>query len=153
MNIWQWRTYSETKVCLHNGWRRSSNLVWTGGRTFGLREGGFSYCTIAARVQWSNSIVMTTRRGPMSTEQLQKLAVGNCKFRHLFHMEVNDCTATSIQLSTHWSTATGVLMSASSIRGSLLHRGLRARVPLYRILLMTNHRRLRLQWAHEQRAW
>ncbi|GFX61873.1 transposable element Tcb1 transposase [Trichonephila clavipes] len=34
-----------------------------------------------------------------------------------------------------WSTATGVLMSASSIRRCVLHRGLRARVPLYRIPL------------------
>ncbi|GFT38220.1 transposable element Tcb1 transposase [Trichonephila clavipes] len=26
-------------------------------------------------------------------------------------------------------------------------------VPLYRIPLTANHRQLRLQWAHEQRAW
>ncbi|GFS68758.1 HTH_Tnp_Tc3_2 domain-containing protein [Trichonephila clavipes] len=44
-------------------------------------------------------------------------------------------------------------MSASPIRRRLLHRGLRARVPLYRILLTANHRRLHLQWAHEPRAW
>ncbi|GFT40622.1 uncharacterized protein TNCV_3007961 [Trichonephila clavipes] len=51
------------------------------------------------------------------------------------------------------STATGILMSASSIHRRLLHRGLRARVPLYRNPLMANHRRLRLHWAHEHRAW
>ena len=44
-------------------------------------------------------------------------------------------------------------MSASSIRRRLLHRGLRARVPLYRIPLTVNHRYLRLQWAHEHRPW
>ncbi|GFX51987.1 HTH_Tnp_Tc3_2 domain-containing protein [Trichonephila clavipes] len=44
-------------------------------------------------------------------------------------------------------------MSASSIRRRLLHRGLRSRVPLRRIPLTTNHRWLRLQWAHENRAW
>ncbi|GFV46303.1 transposable element Tcb2 transposase [Trichonephila clavipes] len=44
-------------------------------------------------------------------------------------------------------------MSASSIRRCLLHRGLRARVPLDRIPLTANHRQLRLQWAHEHRAW
>ncbi|GFW32390.1 transposable element Tcb1 transposase [Trichonephila clavipes] len=44
-------------------------------------------------------------------------------------------------------------MSASSIRQRLLHRGFRARVPLRRIPLTANHRRLRLQWAHEHRAW
>ncbi|GFT62440.1 hypothetical protein TNCV_2899741 [Trichonephila clavipes] len=37
------------------------------------------------------------------------------------------------QLAAHWSTTTDVLTSASSIRRCLLHRGLRARVPLYRI--------------------
>ena len=43
-------------------------------------------------------------------------------------------------------------MSALSVRRRLLHRGLRARVPLYRIPLMTNHRRLHLQWAHEHKV-
>ncbi|GFW81186.1 transposable element Tc1 transposase [Trichonephila clavipes] len=59
----------------------------------------------------------------------------------------------SRQLEALWSTATCVLMSASSIHRRMLHRGLRVRVPLYRILLTANHRRLRLQWAHEHRAW
>ncbi|GFW93563.1 putative DD41D transposase [Trichonephila clavipes] len=44
-------------------------------------------------------------------------------------------------------------MTASSIYRRLLHRGLRARVPLYRISLTANHQRLRLQWAYEHRAW
>ncbi|GFW39471.1 transposable element Tcb1 transposase [Trichonephila clavipes] len=44
-------------------------------------------------------------------------------------------------------------MSASSIRRCLLHRGLRARVLLYKIPLTANHRRLRLQWDREHRAW
>ncbi|GFW73712.1 uncharacterized protein TNCV_1541661 [Trichonephila clavipes] len=44
-------------------------------------------------------------------------------------------------------------MSASSFRRRLLHRGLRARVLLYRIPLMANHQRMCLQWAHEHRAW
>ncbi|GFW90880.1 transposable element Tc1 transposase [Trichonephila clavipes] len=44
-------------------------------------------------------------------------------------------------------------MSASSIRGRLLHRRLRARMPLYRIPLTANHGRLRLQWTQEHRAW
>ncbi|GFX54694.1 transposable element Tc1 transposase [Trichonephila clavipes] len=66
---------------------------------------------------------------------------------------MNDHTASYRQLSARWSTATGVLMSASSIRRRLLHLGLRANVPLYRIPLTANHRRLRLHWAHEHRAW
>ncbi|GFV23410.1 transposable element Tcb2 transposase [Trichonephila clavipes] len=68
-------------------------------------------------------------------------------------MAVNDHTASSRQLAARWSTATGVLMSASSIRRRLLHRGFRARVPLYRIPLTANHRRLRLQLVHEHRSW
>ncbi|GFX90392.1 transposable element Tcb2 transposase [Trichonephila clavipes] len=68
-------------------------------------------------------------------------------------MTVYDNTASSRQLAAHWLTATGVLMSASSIHRCLLHRVLRARVPLNRIPLMANHRRLHLQWAHEYRAW
>ncbi|GFV50638.1 transposable element Tcb2 transposase [Trichonephila clavipes] len=68
-------------------------------------------------------------------------------------MVVNDRTASSRQLEGSWSTATGVLMLASSIRRRLLHGGLRARVLLYRIHLTANHRWLRLQWAHEHSAW
>nr|XP_042910796.1 uncharacterized protein LOC107441252 [Parasteatoda tepidariorum] len=68
-------------------------------------------------------------------------------------MAVNDRTASSRQLAAHWSTATGVQLSASSIRRRLLRRGLRARVPLYRIPLTADHRRLRRQWALEHRDW
>ncbi|PRD27150.1 UNVERIFIED_CONTAM: hypothetical protein NCL1_36157 [Trichonephila clavipes] len=44
-------------------------------------------------------------------------------------------------------------MSTLSICRRLLHHGLRAKVPLYRIPLTTIDRRLHLQWAHEHRAW
>ncbi|GFU38295.1 transposable element Tc1 transposase [Trichonephila clavipes] len=97
--------------------------------------------------------------GPTSTEQLGKTGSGRRKVtsarddRHLSRMAVNDRTASSWQLAARWSTATGVLMSASSIRRRLLHRGLRARLPLYKIPLTANLRRLRQQWAHEHRAW
>ncbi|GFV34576.1 transposable element Tcb2 transposase [Trichonephila clavipes] len=64
--------------------------------------------------------------------------------RLLLHMAVNDHTVSSRQLAARGSTATGVLMSASSIRRRLLHRGLRVRLPLYRIPLTAKHRRLRL---------
>ncbi|GFV91849.1 transposable element Tc1 transposase [Trichonephila clavipes] len=57
-------------------------------------------------------------------------------------MAVNDRTVSSRQLAARWSTATGVLRSASSICRILLHRGLRAKVPLYRIPLTAKHRRL-----------
>ncbi|GFV86200.1 transposable element Tc1 transposase [Trichonephila clavipes] len=73
--------------------------------------------------------------------------------RHQLRMAVNDRRASSRQLAALWSTATGVLMSASSIRRRLLHSELLARVPLYWIPLTANYRRLHLQWAHEHRAW
>ncbi|GFV51542.1 transposable element Tc1 transposase [Trichonephila clavipes] len=73
--------------------------------------------------------------------------------QHLLCRAVNDRTASSRYLAARWSTNIGVLMSTSSIRRCLLHRGLRARVPLYRMPLRANHRRLHLQWAHEHRAW
>ncbi|GFW43035.1 transposable element Tc1 transposase [Trichonephila clavipes] len=66
-------------------------------------------------------------------------------------MAVNDRTASSRQLAARWSIATGVLMSASSIRRRLLHRRLFARVSLHWISLTANHRCL--QRAHEHRAW
>ncbi|GFT34044.1 transposable element Tcb2 transposase [Trichonephila clavipes] len=50
-----------------------------------------------------------------------------CDDRHLLHMVVNDRTVSSRQLAARWSTATGVLISTSSIRRRLLHHGLRAR--------------------------
>ncbi|GFY13085.1 transposable element Tc1 transposase [Trichonephila clavipes] len=73
--------------------------------------------------------------------------------RHLLRIAVNDHTASSRKLAVHWLTATGILMSTSSIRRRLLHRGLRARVPLDRIPLTAKHRWLRLQWVSEHRAW
>ncbi|GFU29509.1 transposable element Tcb2 transposase [Trichonephila clavipes] len=68
-------------------------------------------------------------------------------------MAVNDRTASSGQLKASWSTATGILIPASSVCRRLLHRGSRERMTLNRIFLTTNHRRLPLQWAHEHRAW
>ena len=75
-----------------------------------------------------------------------------CDDRHLLHMVVNDHTASSRQLAAHWSIATGVLISASSICQYLLHHGLHARLPLCRIPLTAYHRRLHLQWAYEHSA-
>ncbi|GFV03405.1 transposable element Tcb2 transposase [Trichonephila clavipes] len=72
--------------------------------------------------------------------------------RHLHRMMVNSRTASFRQLAARWSIAAGVLMSASSIRRSLLHLRLGVRVHLYRIPLTANHQRLQLHWAHEHRA-
>ncbi|GFT06548.1 transposable element Tcb1 transposase [Trichonephila clavipes] len=64
-------------------------------------------------------------------------------------MAQTDHTASTRQLAAQWSIATGVSVCASSIRRRLL----RARIPLYRITLTQNHRRLRLQWANVHRSW
>ncbi|PRD29107.1 UNVERIFIED_CONTAM: Transposable element Tcb1 transposase [Trichonephila clavipes] len=66
--------------------------------------------------------------------------------RKLNRLAVNGLTASSWQLTVRWSTTTGVLMLASSIRRRLLHRGLRARMPLYKIPLTVNHR-----WQNKSR--
>ncbi|GFS71848.1 transposable element Tc1 transposase [Trichonephila clavipes] len=60
-------------------------------------------------------------------------------------MAQTDRTASSRQLAAQWSTATDVSLCASSIRRCLLQRGLRARIPLYRIPLT--------QWANVHRSW
>ncbi|GFX66741.1 transposable element Tc1 transposase [Trichonephila clavipes] len=73
--------------------------------------------------------------------------------RRLVRMAQTDRTAFSRQLAAQWSTATRVSLCASSIRRHLLQRGLRARIPLCRIPLTQNHRRLRLHWANVHRSW
>ncbi|GFW67513.1 transposable element Tc1 transposase [Trichonephila clavipes] len=73
--------------------------------------------------------------------------------RRLVRMAQTDHTASSRQLAAQWSTATRVALCASSIPRRLLQRGLRARIPLYRIPLAQNHRRLRLHWANVHRSW
>ncbi|GFV37508.1 transposable element Tcb2 transposase [Trichonephila clavipes] len=96
------------------------------------------------------------RRAPNNSKNWQWMTEDHVSARRstpLLHMTVNDHTASSRQLAARWSTAAGVPMSVSSIRRRLQHRGLRIRVHLYRIPLTANHQRLRLQWAHEHRAW
>ena len=85
------------------------------------------------------------------SEQLKMMSTRN--YWHLLCMAVNGCTAFSRQLAPCWSIATRVLMSASSICQRLLHHGLCAKVPLYRIPLTSNHQWLHLQCAHWDRAW
>ncbi|GFS68183.1 transposable element Tcb2 transposase [Trichonephila clavipes] len=57
----------------------------------------------------------------------QWMTEGNVSARQSIHTPY-DRTASSRQLATRWSTATGALMLVSSIRRHLLHRGLRAKL-------------------------
>ena len=73
--------------------------------------------------------------------------------RHLLRMAVMDHRASSIVLSRRWSTTTGLDLSVSTVRRSLLRAGLVARMPWRRLPLSRNHQHLRLQWAREHRNW
>ena len=73
--------------------------------------------------------------------------------RHLVRITVTDRTASSTVLSRRWSTATGLDLSASTVRRRLLRAGLVSRMPLRRLPLSRDHERLRLQWARERRHW
>ncbi|GFV55273.1 transposable element Tc1 transposase [Trichonephila clavipes] len=99
-------------------------------RIIGLRDGGFSYRAVGARVQRNSSTVMRVlkqwtdeHRTTKKTGSGRRKVTSACVDGHLLRMVVNGRTA-----SSSWSTATGVLMVTSSIRRHLLHRGLRARV-------------------------
>ena len=73
--------------------------------------------------------------------------------RHLVRMAVTDCTASSTVLSRRWSTATGLVLFASTVHRRLLRAGLVARMPLRRLPLSKDHQRVRLQWARERCHW
>ncbi|KAJ8895126.1 hypothetical protein PR048_000451 [Dryococelus australis] len=68
-------------------------------------------------------------------------------------MVVTDSTASFTTLARHWSTATGVDLSASTVRRRLLRAGLAARMPLRRLPLSKNHKRPRQQWARDRCRW
>ncbi|GFV56211.1 transposable element Tcb2 transposase [Trichonephila clavipes] len=117
-------------------------------RIIGLWKGGISYRAIELRVRWTNDCRATRKTG----SGRWKVASG-CDARQLLRRVMNYSTASSRLLEACWSSATCQLMSASSIRRRLLHRGIGCKVDLYMISIMALHRRLRLQWAHEHRAW
>ncbi|GFX00201.1 transposable element Tcb2 transposase [Trichonephila clavipes] len=108
---------------------------------------------VGARVQRNSStVVRVWKQWTVELRTTRKSGCGRwkvtsvCDDRHLLQLVVNDRTPCSRQLGANLSTATGVLMSNSGIRRRLLHRRLRAKVPLYSTHLLANHRPLRLQW-------
>ncbi|KAJ8886473.1 hypothetical protein PR048_012684 [Dryococelus australis] len=70
---------------------------------------------------------------------------------HFVCKAVMDFTVSSTVLARYWSNATGVHLSASTIRCCLLRAGLVAHMSLHRLPLSRNQKRLRLYWAHERR--
>ncbi|GFU68193.1 uncharacterized protein TNCV_39031 [Trichonephila clavipes] len=72
------------------------------GKIIGLREGGFSYRAIGARVQWNSSTVMRVwklwtdeHRTTLKTGSKRWKVMSACDDRHLLQMTVNDRTASS----------------------------------------------------------
>lgn len=125
------------------------------GRIVGMQEGGFSYkklqpaCSVM-RQQRCVFVRNGQRRIKQSENQWGSGARNSTRVRddrHLICMAVTDRTASSRVLAQLWSIATGVLLSSSTIRRHLLQYELRAKVPLRRITLSLNHRRLRFTLA------
>ena len=120
-----------------------------------LREGGFFNRAIAVRVQRNSSTMMRVweqwidehRTSRKSGNGRRKLTSSG-EDQHLCSR-----TTSSRKLAVRRSTAKSKLLSVSSICGRLMHHGLLAVVPFYRINLMVNHRQPSLQCVHEYRAW
>ncbi|GFV31375.1 transposable element Tcb2 transposase [Trichonephila clavipes] len=117
----------------------------------GLREEGFSNRAIGACVQLYSSSVMRVgkrwtdeHRTTGKTSRGRQKVTSACDDGHQLRIALNDSTDSSRQMAALLSPATGVLMSSSSTRRRLLHRRLHATVPLHRIPLMENNRRVRL---------
>ena len=130
------------------------------GRIVGLREAGLSYRDIAARTGHAATTVTrvwnqwreeghTQRQAGIGPHNVITAQDG-C---HLVHMAMTDRTASTIVLSRRWSTATGLDLSASTVRCHLLRAGLVARMPLHRLPLSRDHQCLRLQWTCEYHHW
>ena len=133
--------------------------VWTGEDYRPLRSRIFlsrnsSSCLTEKFHSEESCLETVDRRTPNNLKNRQWTTEGDAvrDDRHLLSMTVYDCTASSRQLVARWSTAIGVVVSASLIPRRLLHCKLRASVTLYRIPLTTNHPRLHTQWVHEHRA-
>ncbi|KAJ8886115.1 hypothetical protein PR048_012324 [Dryococelus australis] len=112
-----------------------------------LRETGLSCRDILARAGHAAKTVMLDR----SDEPRKVTTAWND--HHFVRMTVRDRTASSTVLARHWSTATNVDLSASTVRRRLLRGGLAARLPLRRLPLSSNRKHLRRQWSRERRLW
>ena len=106
------------------------------GRMVSPREAVLSYRDIAARTLHAARIVKRvwnqwreeglTHRRPGTGPRNLTTARDD---RHLVRMAVTDRTASSTVLSRHWSTATDLDLSASTVRRHLLKAGLVAYMP------------------------
>ena len=126
-------------------------------RIIGLLEASLSYRDFEARTVYAAMTVMRVwnqwrKEGRMKrrTGTGPRNVTATPDDRHLIHMAVTDRTVSTTVLSRLWSTATGLGLSASTVRRILLRAGLVSRMPLRRLPLSRDHQRLRLQWASER---
>ncbi|GFX95162.1 hypothetical protein TNCV_4921051 [Trichonephila clavipes] len=93
-----------------------------------LNGGGLLVSCAAEQFHSDASLEAVDRRAPNYSKNL----LWTTEDEHLLRMAVNYRTASYRQLAARWSSATGILILASSIRRRLLHGGLRARFPYTR---------------------
>ena len=125
-----------------------------------LQEAGLSYSDIAACTGHAATTVMCVLNQWKEEGHMQRQAGTGPRNvttarddRHLVHMAVTDRTASSTVLSQHWSTATGLDLSASTVRHRLERVGQVACMPLSQFPLCRDHQCLRLQRVHECHHW
>ena len=97
------------------------------GRNTGVHEEGFSNYTTAAHVQQNSSIAIRTwnrwvgENQPTRTSRSERQKMTSMRDdRHLVRMALIKSTTSSRKLAAHWSTDSGVFLSASSIRPRFL---------------------------------
>ena len=129
------------------------------GRMVGLREAGLSYRDIAGRTGHAAMTVMHVWNQWRKEGRTQRQAgTGPCNVttardvHYVVCMAMMDCTSSSTVLSRQ-STATGLDLSASTVRCHLWRAGLVACMLLRRLPLSGDHQCLRLQWAREHHHW
>ena len=112
------------------------------GRMVRLQEAGLSYHDTAAHTGHAAMTVMRVWNQLREEGHTQRRAgtgprnvITARDDRHLVCMAVTNRTPSSMVLCRHWSTATGLDLSVSTLRHHRLRAGLVARMPLHRLPL------------------
>ncbi|KAJ8879118.1 hypothetical protein PR048_019724 [Dryococelus australis] len=130
-------------MCLRVGHIRIFNCQQMSGKTRVLRHAATTAMHVCNPWIEEGSTQRRVGTGPRSVTTVRD-------DRNLVRMAVTERRASSTVLARHWSTVTGVDLSASTVRRRLLRAGL---VPLRRLSLSRDHKRFRLQRARERRRW
>ena len=117
------------------------------GTMVSLRLAGLSYHDIATRIGHAATTVKCVWnqwREEGHTQRPRNVTTARDD-RHLVRIDVTYRRMSSTVSSRGWSAATGLDLSASTVRRPLLRAGLVARMSLHRLPLSRDHQRLRLQ--------